>query len=226
MGGNLQMVRYLFYSCGADCRTSDAHGFSPIHWAAMCGQLEIIKFLCHDGGAHEDIRKEETWNSERIPLRVALLHEQFDVVHWFILNRALHRSLAPRDGGGIVYNTMWYELKQEFAVCEVGWPIDLGWKYDHRLPVLAWAQDAVKNHRRLKLFLKGAIRSSASNKGMTVATASSSLVLLNGNSYILALIAQYVAGGTKAQVNTLHHLRIRLTALIANTPFEEDSDDE
>ena len=123
---------------------------------------------------------------------------------------------------------MSYEFNQEFSVVEVGWPTSLEWKYDHRLPVLAWAQDAVKNHRRLKFFLKGAIRSSASNKGMTVATASSPLVLLNGNSDILALIAKYVAGGTKAQVSMLHHLRIRLTDFIAKEPFDGVylSDDE
>ena len=55
--GTLPMVRYLVLCCSVDCRTSDARGYSPMHWAAMSGSVECIKFLCHDGGTHEDIQK-------------------------------------------------------------------------------------------------------------------------------------------------------------------------
>ena len=67
--GNVTMVRYLI-AHGADCRKIDRSGYSPMHWAAMYGHLEIIKLLSHDGGAHDDIRKVS--NIGHSPLRVAL----------------------------------------------------------------------------------------------------------------------------------------------------------
>ena len=80
---------------------------------------------------------------------------------------------------------------------------------DRRLTVLSWgAQDAVAVDEHIQLVLQGTLVSSSYNtstsKRMKVAS-SSSLVMLNGKSGILELIANY-AGTPKAQEFGVYYL--------------------
>ena len=82
--GNLKMIQYLL-SRGADCRKEGPAGRFPMYWAACSGHLEIVQFLYHDGGAQDDIRKQDG-NS---PLCIALHNGHVDVWKWLILNEVL-----------------------------------------------------------------------------------------------------------------------------------------
>ena len=211
--GNVTMVRYLI-ARGADCRKVDAKGISPLFVAAALGHLEIIKLLYHDGGAHEDIGKEN--RSGYSPLRAAFLNNHFNVVKWLILNGALSSSPhAAVDGGGIEDAIMRRDLRQD----------------GRRLPILAWAQTLVAAYANVHVFLTGTILSASSSsvcrppknpyatrshKRRKVST--SPLVLFNGKSGILELIAHFVAG-TPQQRHTLRQLVDHLPAFIAGVPF-------
>lgn len=232
--GNVTMCRYLI-ARGADCqKTDDTFGFSPLYVAAIWGHLEIMKLLFYHGGAQEDIGK--GIRNAGTALRVALLYEEFDVVHLLILIGAL----APRDDVDdcdIDDAIMRRDLSQEVRGQD-----SKKWNYDHRLTVLARAQDTVTNHDNVQVFLEGTILSLASfrrhpknpyaTRSSKNRKVSSPPVVLKGNSGILALIAQYVAG-TPQQVRMLRQLIDRLPAFIADVPFvvveedeEEDEDEE
>ena len=227
--GNLQMCRYLL-SRGADCRKTNTYGDFPLFVAAAGGHLEIVRFLSHDGGAHEDIRR--VTREGYSPLRVALFNDHFDVVQWLILNGAIFAPLGDVNGGGIHNTTMRRDLRQE---------IGDNWPGDKRLTVLSWAQHSIAAYENVKLFLTGTIVSVSSvrrhsnnsyatrgHKRMKIVSPSSPLVIFKGKSGILELIAHYIAG-TPQQLRTLRQLVDRLPALIADVPFvieEEDSDDD
>ena len=224
--GNFKMCRYLFYSCGADCRKTIATGYFPMYYAALYGHLEIVLFLYHECGAHNDIREVtvDGWS----PLRIALHNGHFHVIYWLILVGAL----APRndvDGGGIDNMLMRRELRDETG---------RNWRADKRLPILSWAQDAVATHANVvQLLLTGTI---ARNNQMPTSLfrrhpnnpyttrskgiSPSPLVMFKGKSGILELIAHYVAG-TKQQLRTLRQLTDRLPAFIADVPFVIDEDE-
>ena len=225
--GNLKMVRYLITIRSADCRKVDKDGIFPLFSAAAYGHLEIVQFLYHECGAHNDIRKQNTGGNFS-PLRIALIRGLFNIVYWLIRNGALS---SPRDdvaGGGIDDMVMRRDLRQ----C-------IFWKDDIRLPILAWVRDAVATHDNVKVFLTGTIVSTSlfrrhpKNPYVTRSkkpkVAPSPLVLLKGKSGILELIAHYVAG-TPQQRRTLRQLMDRLPVFIADVPFvveeEEDEDDE
>merc|ERR1712028_140622 len=92
------------------------------------------------------------------------------------------------------------------------------WGSDKRETVHAWAQDIVTTHDNVvTLLLTGMIV--RSNQ------ASSSLVVFNGTSGILELIAHYVAG-TPQQVRTTRQLLVLLPAFIDDTPFVEETEEE
>ena len=233
--GNLTMVRYLV-NRDADCRKLDRLGGFPMFAAAVGGHLETMKFLSHECGAHEDIRR--VTKHGFTPLRIALFKDRYDVVWWLLLNEALSsRRDDAVDGGGIDDMIMRRDLRHIHGTRQ-------RWKCDHRLPVLAWAQASVAEYENVKIFLTGTIVSAASSsvqrhpknpyatrshKRRKVVSPSSSLVIFNGTSGILELIADYVAG-TKHQLRTLRQLIDRLPDFIADVPFieeeEEDEDEE
>ena len=87
---NLKMCRYLLFR-GADCRTTDIMGRSPMLIAARCGYLDVVQFLHQDGGV--DIRQ-QNWFGESA-LSAALFYSweyNKDVAQWLILNGALAPS--------------------------------------------------------------------------------------------------------------------------------------
>ena len=215
------MVRYLISIRGADCRKVDKNGNSPMHWAAIYGHLEIVQFLYHECGAHNDLRKQNSAGFS--PLRIALIRGHFNVVYWCVLNKAL----SPRDdvdGGGIDDMVM----RRDFAQ-------GVFWEDDIRLPILAWVRDAVATHDNVKVFLTGTIVSASSfhrhpknpyaTRSKRTKVAPSPLVILNGKSGILELIAHYVAG-TPQQRRTLRQLLILLPVFIEDVPFVEEEDED
>ena len=225
--GNFTMIRYLV-SRGADyCRNVDDNcGSFPMYYAAYGGHLDIIRFLSYDGGAHDDIRRQNICGNS--PLYIALYTDHFEVVYWLIRNRAL----APRAdvaGGGIIDAAI---MRRDFR------PISyFAWKDDKRLPILAWAQDNVTNYERIHLFLKGTIVSSSTlrrhpkndyvTRSKRMKVSPSPLVMFKGKSGILELVAEYVGYPTAA-----HELRIfrqlidLLPAFIEDVPFVKDYEDE
>ena len=226
--GNLQMCRYLL-SRGADCRKRDSDGWFPLLWAASCGHLEIMEWLSHECGAHEDIWKVDF--SGNPPLRLALrfaFSECFDTIQWLIRKQALSIR-ASVEGGGIDDAIMRRDLRQSRI-----------WEDDQRLTVLSWARDAVTTHATVKfLLITGTIvptslfrrhpnnpYATRSNKRRKTSS-SSPLVMLKGKAGILELIAHYIAG-TPQQLRTLRQLVDRLPVFIADVPFviEEEEDDE
>ena len=228
--GNSKMCRSLI-ARGADCRKTDKYGGSPMLYAAANGHLEIVQFLCHECGAHEDIRR--VTNEGISPLRIAFHGGHVDVWKWLIRNGALSSSRNDVDDGGIGATMV---MRRNIR------PIQDNdgdnWRNDKRLTVLAWAQTSVATYDTVKLFLRGTIVSAASfhrhpknpyatrsNKRSKVSP--SPLVLFKGKSGILELIAHYIAG-TPQQLRTLRQLVDRLPVFIADVPFviEEEEDDE
>ena len=139
--GNLRMCQYLVFRRGADGRTTAENGYFPLYVAAAYGQLEIVQFLCHECGAHEDIRKH---NRDGIsPLRRALQRGHVDVAKWLIRNDALSSPRDDNAGGDIDDEIMRRDLD----------PRDWDWVDDHRSALLSWAQDAVTAHDNIQLFL-------------------------------------------------------------------------
>ena len=233
--GNLQMCRYLI-DRRADCRTTDEYGGSPMFAAAAAGHFEIMKLLSQVDGAHEDIRR--VTNEGISPLCIAFHGGHVDVWKWLIRNGALSSSRNDVDDGGIDATMV---MRRNIR------PIQDNdgdnWRNDKRLTVLAWAQTSVAAYENVKVFLTGTIvpasssvcrhpknpSATRSHKRRKVVSPSSSLVIFNGTSGILELIADYVAG-TKHQLRTLRQLIDRLPDFIADVPFieeeEEDEDEE
>ena len=214
--GNLKMVRYL-HSRDADCRGTDSNGWFPgwfpLVWAAAGGHLEIVRFLSHDGGAHDDIQRQIRFGTHPLrnplfkdhsPLRIALFKGHFHVAQWLTLNGALE---PPRDdiaGGGIDDEIMRRDLRPARH-----------WRDDKRLPLLLWAQDVVADHDNFQSFL------------------TSTSFTFNGKQLPgeLELIAQFVAG-TPQQLHTLLQLIVCLGEFIDDVRFvirgeeDEDADEE
>ena len=190
--GNVTTVRYLI-ARGADCRQTDRNGNTLVYRAAFGGHIEILTLLSQLGGAHEDIRKHNIFG--RSPLHIALEYGHFGVAKWLIRNDAL----APRDdgahGGGIDEAILRRDL----------FPNDptQHWREDKRLPILAWAQDAVTTHDDFhdQLVLTGTI-----------------LFPDKVVPEILQIIADFVVG-TPQQIQTLHQLSRRLAAFREEVPF-------
>ena len=189
--------------------------------------MEVIKWLCHDGGARDDIRKQDP--DGNFALSIALHNGHVDVWKWLILDGAL----SPDDDGVIDATTVMNNVRPLSGI---------KWDYDKRLPLLSWVQDAVAAHDNVKVFLTGTIVPASSfrrhpenpyaTRSKRTKVAPSPLVLLKGKSGILEVIAHYVAG-TPQQRHTLRQLMDRLPAFIADEPFvepfveeEEDEEDE
>ena len=136
--GNLPMCRYLL-SQGADFRKRDRLGLYPMWWAVVRGHLDVIKWLYHDAGAHEDIRNTVVYS----PLCHALRYNYFEMAKWLIRKGAL----APQDdvnGGDIDDAIMRRDLRSQ--------EID-HWKHDKRLTVLSWVREAITTQDTVKLLL-------------------------------------------------------------------------
>ena len=232
--GNVTMARYLI-ARGADCRKTDAEGCSPMLMAAYYGHVEIIKLLSQIGGAHEDIRRVVTKYGYS-PLGAAQYRDYFRVVYWLLLNGELwspHDGWFPcwqgRNDGGIVHERgrgFWFD--DNGSINDATMRKDLSptysngqsrqWGFDKRETVLAWAKYIVTNHDTVvTLLLTGMIVRSNQT--------ASSLVVFNGTSGILELIAHYAAG-TPQQVRTPRQLLVLLPAFIDDTPFVEVEDEE
>ena len=213
--GNLQMCRFLL-SHGADCRKRDSDGWFPLLWAASCGHLEIMEWLSHECGAHEDIWKVDF--SGNSPLRLALrfaFSECFDTIQWLIRKQALSIR-ASVEGGGVDDAMMRRDFRQG---------VTMG-----RKVVLEWAQNAVTTHDTVTLLLltgtiipASSFRRHPNNPYATRSNkrrkkSSSPLVMFKGKSGILELIAHYVSG-TQQELRTLRQLLERLPAYIVDVPF-------
>lgn len=234
--GNIKMCRYLFSrGAGRSKKNSDAE--DSLYYAALYGHLEFVRLLFAVGGAHDTIRKSTT-NYPResplqetsagfSPLRVALNRGHFDFVQYLILKRALSSPPYDVDGGGIDDIVMRSELRQEGS----HWDDGRCWKDDKRRALLLLTRDTVATHDKVvTVLLTGTILSASSvrrhPKSQEYATSSnqeSALVVFNGKSGILELIADY-AVGTQQQARTLRQLMDRLPAFIANVPFVENYD--
>ena len=91
------MSQYLLYSCGADCRNTDMlFGRFPMFLTASFGHLEIVQWLSHVDGAHDDIQK--VTRNGLSPLRIAFIKDHGVVVQWLILNR----TLSPGNVDGVI----------------------------------------------------------------------------------------------------------------------------
>ena len=192
--GNVTTVRYLI-ARGADCRQTDRCGNTLVYRAAFGGHIEILTLLSQLGGAHEDIRKQNIFG--RSPLHIALEYGHFGVAKWFIRNDAL----APRDdiahGGGIDDEIMRRDLSPRYSTGL------RDWVHDKRLPILAWAQDAVTTHDDFhdQLVLTGTI-----------------LFPDTVVPEILQIIADFVVG-TPQQLRILRQVSRRLAAFREEVPF-------
>ena len=221
--GTVTMMRYLISIRGADGRQTDAEGRCPMYWAAANGRVDTIQWLAQDGGAHDDIRRvTSTGISPISPLRIALHRGHVEVAKLLILLGAL----SPKNGGIMEDRIMRRDLCHEGSE----------WSEDKRRSLLSWAHQSVA---AVPVLLTGTIVSAASasrrpppppkpydatrrhHKRQKRSHASSPLVVLNGKSGILELIAHYVAG-TPHQVRTLQQLITRLPVFMADVPFVED----
>ena len=200
--GNLRMCRYLFFRRGADCQKVDNLGCSPLYYAAAGGHLEIVRFLCHECGALDDIRRKTSAGDS--PLWVALDNEHFEVAMWLILNG----SFAPRDddgGGGFFCRLMKRNLDHR----------DMKWVYNSgNLKLLLWAQDAVTSHEDFRnSFLMGTHPKSSS----------SPVFKLRGEVDVLEIVAEYAGIPKPKELRILRQLMPRLNkndrVLMSNVVF-------
>ena len=203
--GLVTMVRYLVYR-GADGRTADTYyGRCPMYWAAANGHVDTIRWLAHEGGAHDDIRRVTSTGIS--PLRIALHRGHVEAAQLLILLGAL----SPQNGDGIMEDRI---LRRD--LCHEG----SEWSEDLRCSILVWAQQSVA---AVPVLLTGTLVSATkpyatrSHKRQKRSQASA-LVVLNGKSGILELIAHYVAG-TPHQVRTLRQLITLLPVFMADVPF-------
>ena len=175
--------------------------------------------LHHGGGAHDDIRRQTRYG--RSPLCTALRNGHFHVAQWLTRNEALSSPRDAVDGGGIDDRVVRNDLDPN----KPHYP----WRYDKRLPILSWAQDAVTNHDNIKEFLTAPIVSASTfrchpqneyatrSKRIKISPSSSSLEVFNGKSDILELVAAYVERKPKPQeLRIFRHLMDRLPAFIAD----------
>ena len=221
----LTMVRYLI-ARGADCRQQDENGGFPLYYAAACGDLEIIKLLYHDGGAHEDIRRVTTDGTS--PLRIALAAGHFHVWEWLILKRAL----SPRNDGVLDETTLRNDLSPTQRML-FGDPSSEPSIVDPnlRFTVLAWAQDAVETHDTIvnvlltgtivptSLFRRHPNNTYATRSNKRMKGSPSPLVVFKGKSGILKVVAEYAGDHTPQELQTLRQLSRRLSAFIDDVPF-------
>ena len=216
---NKRLCQYLF-SLGADCTMFEAANY---------GHLEICQFLLHHGGVKDDIRK-KYGTSGITPLRIAIYREHFEVVKLLILNDAL--SLHGADG--VIDDAT---MRNHFCPMQ-----DSSGDFYVKRSLLSWARNAMITRDNMKLFLKGTIIPSScsyktsTSKRMKVlpssSSSSSSLVIFNGQSGILELIAAY-AGPKTQDVPILRQLMHLLAAFIAGIPVatsveekEEEKEEE
>ena len=227
--GNITMCQYLIAG-GADCREVDLYGRCPMFAAAEGGHVEILKLLCQDGCAPEDIGRVVDRNGPS-PLFIALRNGHVDVWKWLIRNGALSSSTLGAVNDGSIDDAI---MRRD--LCQIR-----NWR-DKRLPILAWAQTLVAAYANVHVFLTGTILSASSSvcrppktpyatrshkRRKGVSPSSSPLVIFNGKSGILELIAHYSAG-TPQELRTLRQLVNLLPAFIADVPtiVEEDEGDE
>ena len=219
--GNLKMVQYLI-SRGADCRKILANGYwFAMYAAAYGGHVKVVQWLARHGGAKEDIRQHNYFGLSC--LRAALNQGHDDVAKWLLPNRAL----TPRDDGEIDDALLRHELNPAMNTFAEKWCDD------KRLTVLSWARDAVTIHEIVMLLLKGTMLSPSSSqfrrhpnnhyatrsKRMKLSFTPSSLVVLNGKSGILELIAEYAGNPKPKELRIFQQLLVLLPAYIEDTPF-------
>ena len=195
--GNLQMVLYLISRRGADCSKANSSGEFPMYVAARWGHLKIVDVLFHDGGAHEDVRRVNDGGAS--PLEKAFYFGHFPVVQWLILNGALSSPLRRRTRSSIHNYTMRRALRPGNMYC----------KYDPRLTVLAWAQNAVTAHDNITVLLTGTHPKSSL----------SPLQVLNGKPGLLKVIADYAGYPTPHEFRIFRSLLQRLSAFIDELPI-------
>ena len=187
--GNLTMVRYLVVDRGADGRQTDRYGWFPLYVAAMYGHLEVITWLSHRGGAHEDIRN--VTRSGTSPLRIALHRGHFDVAKLLILIGAL----SPEGNDGIHDATMKRDLRPEHGGYDSS-------DFDMRPRILSWAQNAVIAHEKF-----------------TVTASFEGTIVLAGQADLVEVVAEYVGYPTAHELRLLHQLIARLAVFITDVPF-------
>ncbi len=44
-------MKYLVEDKGADAKAADKYGYTPLHWAAENGRLDVVKYLVEEKGA-------------------------------------------------------------------------------------------------------------------------------------------------------------------------------
>ena len=209
--GHFNMVEYLI-ARGADCRKVDSNGWFPLLRAVRNGNLEILKLLSQDGGAHADIRRVTRMGIS--PLRMALIRGQFDVAQYLILKEVL----SPRDdvaGGGIDDATM----RRDFD------PSD--WDNDKRRVLRAWAQDVVTTHDNIvKALLAGTMvyrhpknNYATRSKKRRKLSSSSPLVVFQGTLGVLKVVAEYAIDHTPQELRILRQLSSRLSTFLDDVPF-------
>jgi len=220
--GNLKMCRYLL-SLGADCRKEGGpNGIFPMLEAARYGHLDVCQWLYHDGGAKNDIRKQDA--SGISPLSAALHYHHVDVFQWLTLNGALS---SPRDDvdGGVI---------DDLTIRNNVHPPNHYWTLDKRVTLLLWAQDAVTTHDNFQVFLTGTIipftsfrrhpkneYATRSKRTKVSPSSSSPLVMLKGKSGILELISNYVGTPKPQELRIFRQLIRLLPTFIEDVPEEE-----
>ena len=208
--GNFKMVRYLI-ARGANCRITTENGCFPLYYAAEGGHLEIIQFLCHDGGAQDDIRKVTGLRFGHSPLHVALFNNHVDVVQWLILNGALSSPRDDVNGGGIDDAI----VRREFRI-GVAWY----WEDDERLEILSWARNAVKIYNNIQLLLRGVLVVPSSSSSLS-SLSSSPLEKFNGTSEIFERVAEYAGCPTAHELRIFRQLIDLLSTFIDDVLFDE-----
>ena len=93
-GGHLNLVKFLIKDCGADINVKDNDGWTPLHFAAAFGSLDIVKFL---------VNNEAKINHSDAPaLILAVRGGHFDVVK-YLVNAGADIEARGKEGAALFY---------------------------------------------------------------------------------------------------------------------------
>jgi ankyrin repeat protein len=112
---NIEEVKRLI-EAGADTKTRDEIGWTPLHYAAYNGYTEAAKVLIQAGAGLEA----KTWDSERTPLNLAAIHGRTGSIKALIRAGADLEAKASDDTTPLHVATYWGQTGAMKALIQAG----------------------------------------------------------------------------------------------------------
>jgi hypothetical protein len=138
--GDLPMMRWLYVN-GADTRDQDVVNWFPMYQAAMCGHLDVCKWLFQHGAAG-DIKRTAPSGSNPLSVSFPGSDKPRDLSRWLILRGALCKE---GDAG---------DLDVDLMRSSLNWHIPFA---EERSELLKWAREHYQSRSSFKMFSMGTL---------------------------------------------------------------------